>query len=204
LKPTARWTPTWCRVDSKLTKPAIARYRNIFPDDVQRLESGVLPYTWKATATTCEITPLDRSPLAVNDQAFLEVALCELVQTHFVNSPFDGLKPQAVELRDERAFVRPGAEEDLGIYLAPDHVGTETHTKAHGVLSADYAERGGAWVPIRLSARANGTTIVADQFEYDSPDNPRGRPRLKSFALAAGEGEPSAYAEINVYECQGF
>ena len=146
LKPGATWPATWCRVDAKLTGPATARYRQIFPDDIEKLDGAGLPFTWKSSIASCEVMALNRSPLAVNYQGFLDVALCLLMQTHLVNSPFEDLRPVAVESRDEQTFLRTGKDPTLGVLLDPRRVRVETRTKAHGTLTVDYEDSRGALV----------------------------------------------------------
>src|ERR1035437_6108121 len=70
LKPLSTWHSQWCRLETHLTEPAIARYREMFPDEAERLNENNLPYTWKARKYTCEINSLQPTPLTKNHQGF--------------------------------------------------------------------------------------------------------------------------------------
>src|SRR5262249_22177699 len=80
LKPLTTWHPTWCRVEAKLTQPALARYKEMLKND--KLSDDTLVYTWKARKNICEILPLQQSELVKNHRAFLETAMCMLLQVY--------------------------------------------------------------------------------------------------------------------------
>ena len=168
-----------------------------------RLGDATLPYTWKATGPSCEVTPLHQSPLAVNYRGFLDVALCLLMQTHLVNSPFSNLKPTAVEPRDGRTFMRTGTEADLGIYLDPKIFEIETVTKNRGVLTVTYANQDGDWLPVRLTQKLAGTTLTVDQITYD-PVTHHARRAPRTFALSVGDQTVSPHSDVTITECQPY
>jgi len=200
LRAPPRLQPTWCRVDARLTAPATARYRQIFPADVEALSATGLPFTWKFSAASCEVMPLHRTPLEVNYQGFLDTALCLLVQTHYVNSPFTALTPVALESRERRTFIRTGAAPDLGVYLDADTFRVETQTQARGRLTVDYEQVAGAWVPSRLAQRLGPTQIVVDQLEYDGAH----AGRLKAFVINVGEDKVRPHSDVTISECQSY
>ncbi len=152
----------------------------------------------------CEVTSLDRSALAINYRGFLDVALCALVQTHFVNSPFDELKPVAVEPRGERTFIRTGAEPDLGLYLARDRFVIETHTKGRGVLTAEYTRGERGWVPLRLTQTLGQTIVTIDHLEYGAAPHGGGSTRAQIVRFVRGEGEASPHSDVTISECQPY
>src|ERR1700722_10146363 len=107
LKPLSLWKPLRCKVSTHLTQPALARYKEMFPDEKGLSEVGP-DYTWRQFHSTCEITPDQHTPLTKNHQAFVETAFCLLLQVHFVHSPFDDLqfKPgEDVGGDDRRAHI---------------------------------------------------------------------------------------------------
>lgn len=177
----------------------------MFPKELDLLTAESLPYTWKATETSCEVTPLKKSPLLDNYRGFLETALCVLVQTHFINSPFDELEISGarVDVREGRTLLRTGDAQDLGLYLDPQRFNVETRTKGLGVLSADYQDFDGRTLPARLSQRQGSTVFELGNFEYLAPAD--GQPRtLKSFAIGVGEERAVAHSLVSVSECQAF
>src|SRR4051812_33837416 len=79
LKPLGHWRPVSCRLEAHLTEPAIARYREMFPQEGAPLNENRLTYTWRARSTSCEVTPLAASPLFKNHKGFMEAAVCLLL-----------------------------------------------------------------------------------------------------------------------------
>ena len=177
----------------------------MFPKELDVLTAESLPYTWKARESSCEVTPLKQSPLANNYQGFLETALCLLVQTHFVNSPFDEIEitREHVDVREDRTLLRTGDAQDLGIYLDSRRFVVETRTKGRGVLTAEYQEFDGRTLPARLTQRLGPTVFQLTNFEYAPPGDGRTR-TLKSFTIAVGDDKALTHSHVNVSECQAL
>ncbi len=205
LRPLSKWQPTWCEVETHLTQPAAARYREMFPDEAGRLNGEPRIYTWKATQNSCEIIALVDSPLTKNHRAFLETALCVLLQAHWVNSPFAGLTLTSADLvtSDERVHIRTSPEPELGIYLDPSQFTLETRTKKRGVLSATYAESFGEWRPQSLEQTTAQSKILINELEFDSL-RLGSRPLLKSFWISVGEKKLLQHSHVVLSSCQNY
>lgn len=204
LKPLNTWHPTWCRVEAKLTQPALARYQEMLK--VEDLGSDSLTYTWKARKSLCEILPLQQTDLAKNHKAFLETAMCTLLQVYFVNSPFADLpfKPEDVVSEGDRVHIRASqTNPDLGVYVDTKQVGIETRTKTRGTLTAVYAETDRQFLPKRIEQRVGATQIVLDEFEF-GPTPVGGRRLPKSFWISAGEDKAIQHTQIFLSDCQNF
>lgn len=204
LKPLSYWRPTWCRIEAHLTEPAMARYREMFPAEENNVRETMV-YTWKARKTTCEITSFDSSPLINNHKAFLETAFCMLLQTHWVNSPFDELpiKPDDVDKVNDHVHIKTSSEPGLGVYLDPKELKIETRTKSHGTIRADYGSLDNEWLPQRIEQQLPKQDLVLDMFEYD-PKPLNGRPTLKSFWISVGEDKPFQHTHVELQNCQNY
>jgi hypothetical protein len=206
LQPLMKWKSTWCRVEARLTQPAIARYQTMFPD---QQVGEILSYTWKAQKFNCEVTPLEATPVSKNHQGFVETAMCTLLQTHWVNSPFEDLQvhPQDVTKdKDGRVHLQSSMiDKELGIYLDPGPFKLETRTKARGILRAEYAENAAhKWLPTRLEQVTPKSRLVVDSIEYDSALL-NGRHLIKSLWISVGDQEEvRQHTQLNFYDCQGF
>jgi hypothetical protein len=177
----------------------------MFPEEDVKLKEDIWAYTWKARESSCEVTSLDPSPLSKNHSSFLESAFCTLLQTHFVNSPFDELKISADDIvtSEGKVQIRTGLEEGLGLFLDPKSFTIETKTKNRGVLRAVYVERDHHWLPVRLEERHANTQFVIDQIEYD--DVPvGGRLVPKSFWISVGEQQAFPHTQISLSNCRNF
>ncbi|NJL25978.1 MAG: hypothetical protein HC902_12975 [Calothrix sp. SM1_5_4] len=205
LKPLSTFRPAWCRVEARLTQPAAARYKEIFPDESDRLEA--LTFTWKARETFCEVTPLDRTPVSANYGAFVESAMCLLMQVHWVNSPFDELKiaPDTVEQRDGSVRLRTGGgtDPDLGIFVEKEAFVVETRTKSRGRLRAEYVEMEGEWLPAKLSQDLNGKKFTVAEFDW-AADKLSGRRMPKSLWISVGEETAFRHSELVFHDCQNY
>ena len=146
---------------------------------------------------------LDRSPLATTYQGLLDTALCLLVQTHLVNSPFEGLRPVAVETRDGQTFLRTGEDQTLGVLLDPKTVRIETRTKAHGTFKVEYESIDGTWLPARLAQQIGRTQIVVDQMEYE-PARGGERRRPRGFVINVGEDKARPHSDVAISECRSY
>jgi hypothetical protein len=205
LRGLSRWTPTWCRVEARLTQPALARYREMFPDDKDQLDKDTFAYTWKSRKTSCEIMPLETSALIKNHQAFLETAFCMLLQTHWVNSPFDELpvNPNELSEKDSKVHIPAAKDPELGLFVDAKEVKIETKTKNHGVLSAVYAQVDQDWLPQRLEQKSGGKRLVVDGLEYESV--PLGGRRIpKTFWISVGEDKAFQHTQVTLSGCRNF
>ena len=205
LKPLSIWKPTWCRVSTHLTQPAIARYREMFPEEVDKLTEESWAYTWKARETVCEVSALDKSPMLQNHKGFIESAFCLLLQTHYVNSPFDELKisPSSIVKNGERVQIRTSLEDDLGLFLDPIDFKVETKTKSRGVLSARYSSHEGDWLPDHLEYHSPTSTIVVDTIEY-AEVKLSGKRMIKSFWISVGDDKTLQHTQVELSACQNF
>lgn len=203
LKPLSTYKPTICRVNVKLTSPAIARYKAMFPAEAKALDHDLV-FDWKARESTCEITPVQKSPLTANYKSFLDTSLCLLMQAHWVNSPFDEFPYAPERLTESEGKVRlaAGENKDLGLVLDPLSFVVETHTKGRGVFTATYAEQAGVWLPQRIAQRTpNGTEIVVDEFVWDSIPT-QGRLMPRSMWVSVGDQKPLQHSQLEFSECR--
>jgi hypothetical protein len=212
LKTLSGWRATWCRVDAHLTQPALARYREMFPEESEKIDSDTWSYTWKARAGACEVTALETSPLAQNHRAFLEDAFCTLLQTHFVNSPFADLQVNGegiVSAPKDSVQIRTSPDPNLGLYLDPGTVTVETRTKARGTFRALYGEHSSQWLPDFIEQRTDKTIVVLDGFEYGNVPV-GGRILPKSFWISVGDRSTPASKEafqhtrVELSNCRTF
>jgi len=199
LKHLSSWKSTWCQVDTELTEPARARFEQMFPAE----SPGELSYAWRARESSCEVSPLVASPVAKSQQAFLETALCLLMQVHYVNSPFDELDiaSTGVEPLGDMVHIKAGDKPDLGIFLPYESMTIETRTKSRGVLRATYQEQQGVMLPKRLEQNRGGTQFVVDEIEYE-PTMSGTRPMLKSFWIEVGAEKPLRHSKAIVRDCR--
>lgn len=210
LRPLSKWRAKWCRLDARLTQPVISRYRSMYPQDGAKLDQDSLAYTWKARESSCEITALEDSPMVANHKAFLDTAICTLLQTHWVNSPFDELQvgENDIVTSGPKVQVKVSEVEDLGLFLDRERFSVVTKTKSRGVLEAVYMPVGKDWLPQSISQRTGPTEILIDQIEYSS-DSTGDRPLIRSFWLSLGgltgaaiEEKALAHTQVNFSECR--
>ncbi len=186
------YKPTWCHVDTELTEPAKARFESMFPSE----SASDLSFVWRSRETSCEISPLKPSAIAKTQQAFLETALCLLMQVHFVNSPFDEMEVRGIAPKENLTFISSGGSKELGLYLPKDSVTVETRTRSRGVLRAEYSERDGALLPIKLEQILPNTHVTVDEIEYANPRT------LKSFWISVGAENPLRHSKIEFHDCR--
>lgn len=209
LEPLSKWHATQCRLTAILTEPAKARYKQMFPDEGEALEEKAWPYLWVSRESGCDIRAPSSSPMRDQHRKIIEAAFCVLLQTHYVNSPFDELKVSAenVSRRADRLQILSGASPELGIFLDPDKFEVETRTKARGTFVADYAEHGSKdawvrerWLPERLELKTDSMTLVLDGFEY-GPMALYGRTMLEGFNLSIGDKQAVLHTRIKISNC---
>lgn len=207
LAPLTKYNPTWCQADASLTQPALARYRQLFPEEAKKLDGRPLTYTWKARESACEVTPLDKSPATLAYKAFLDSALCVLMQTHWVNSPFDEF-PYAPErltdTDDGKIHLSTQDGKEFGLFLDPAVFSVQTRTKGRGTFDAVYTLKDGQWLPERLAQRlAGGTQIVVDEIEWEAARAGRRR-MVRSLQISAGEERPLQHSKIEFSGCREY
>ncbi len=197
LRPLSEWRSSWCRVEVEMTQPALARFKEMFPDENLATESWA--YNWKARENMCEVTPVDVSPATKSQQGFLNTAFCLLLQVHYVNSPFDELKiePRDIESVKDVVHIASGADKDLGIYLPRERFVVETRTRSRGQLIAEYSENGGHWLPSRLEQRRGNTIFVVEDMQYAGA-----RPWLESFWIAVGGEKALRQSQVKIKDCR--
>jgi hypothetical protein len=208
LKPLMTFKPTWCRLETKLTEPAKARYREMFPEDVDKLGDATLNYTWKARKYNCEITPLDSSELTKNHQGFLETAICTLLQVYWVNSPFEELQMVPRDIKNEkdgRIHIEGSMiDKELGVYLDPVNFNMDTRTKSRGVLKAVYGQVQGQWLPVKLEQVTAKADLVVDEIEYETVPV-GGRKLVKSLWISVGDKDQvMQHTQVLFTGCRNF
>lgn len=204
LKAYASWQPTWCRVEARLTQPAMARYREMLK--VDNPGSDVVTYTWKARKNVCEVTPLEPSELAKNHKAFLETALCMLWQVHYVNSPFSELNFSANDVvsANNRVQIRTTPNDvNLGIFLDPQQMYVETRTKSRGVLSAQYVALDGEWLPSKIEQKQDQRLLVLDEIQFGDR-RLNGRRLPSSIWISVGDVKTHPHTQLLFSDCQTF
>lgn len=205
LRSLSTWKPTWCRLETHLTQPALARYREMFRDETSKLGEETWVYTWRARETSCEVKADRNTPLAKAHRSFLETAFCTLLQTHFVNSPFDELKimPEDIQSNEEKVQIKLGSNDGLGLFLDRKEVSVETRTKSRGTLRAFYSDREHQWLPERIEQKTDKAILLLDAFEY-SGTPVGGRRMLKSFWISVGDARALQHTRVEVVNCQNF
>lgn len=194
LKPLSTFRPVRCSVEARLTQPALARYREMYPGE----DASMLEYTWHARESTCDVQPRADSKTSANYQGFLETAMCVLMQVHWVNSPFDEMTIDAVEEKDARVHI---GKSPNGLYLDPTSFSLETRTSKHGTLIAQYERDRGDYLPSRLVQKTRkGTQIVLDDFEWG--DEAAGRRMVRSFLISVGEEKPLEHSRVVFKDCR--
>lgn len=201
LKPLAAWPSVLCKVEVSLSQPAAARYREMFPKEKLR---EPWEYTWKAREVACELHGSEQSPMRDSHKTFMETAMCLLLQTHWVNSPFDELKvgPEAITENGDRVQIRFTTDPELGIFLDRGPFLIETNTKTRGAMLAEYIERDGNWVPSRIENHRGGSVLALEEMDYELSPIPGARPTLKSFWIAVGTERGLKHSWVAVRECK--
>jgi hypothetical protein len=209
LQPLSKWHSTQCRVLSELTEPARARYKQMFPGEADLFEEKAWVYLWVSRESGCEIRSPTSSPLRAQHRKMIDTAFCVLLQTHYVNSPFDDLQVNAesVSRRADRLQILSGSSPELGIFLDPEKFEVETRTRSRGIFVADYAEHGSKevwvrerWLPSRLELKTESTTLVLDAFDY-GPMAIYGRTLLQGFNISIGEKQAVLHTHIRISGC---
>ncbi len=203
LKPLSSWSPKLCKLDVTLSEPAKARYKELFPKEKL---AEPWEYTWKAREVACEVYGSARTPMRDSHKSLMESALCLLMQTHWVNSPFDELKvgPEAIVENGDRVQIKLNEDPELGIFMERKAFVVETHTRARGWMRAEYADRDGSFVPARLEAHGPDSLLAIEEMTYELAQIPRARPLLKSFWISIGVGNALKHSLVEVRECKPY
>lgn len=203
LRPLSKWSRSWCQVETHLTQPAIARYRQMFPSEVDKILLSGWTYTWRASEASCELKPSVESPAVKNHMSFMQDAFCMLLQVHFVNSPFDSLSVPASNfvMEEGKAHIIASGDPHLGIFLDPTNFVVETRTKSRGVLSAMYSQHEGEWLPSRLAQDMASYHLILDEIEY-ADVKISGRRQIKSFWISVGAEQPLKHTQVVLNNCQ--
>lgn len=221
LQPLSRWQPMQCRLSTQITAPARARYEDMFPKEKEKLKADRWNYLWRAHQHDCAVVNLDSTPLIENHKSLLSTAVCVLLQTHYINSPFDGpdfgdakLVRTGKKGEDERVQIQTGPEPELGIFVSHDilkdqtqptvgaRFSIETRTKARGQFTAMYGEFAGhQWLPERIEQRQGDTVIAVENIEYNSTMI-FGRAMLRAFTISVGNQESVTHTRVHVVGCR--
>lgn len=213
LAPLSHWQTVQCRAVAKLTEPARARLRQLYPQETEQLEAESWPYIWRASETGCEVRTARATPMIEAHRTLVSAAFCLLLQTHYVNSPFDGLSPQTSEAlisHGSRVQVPLGGGE-IGMYVDNElseqkTFQIETRTQSRGMFVATYTDRHRipgmreGWLPERLEERNGRTWIVVENIQY-SPVSLYGRTMIQSFDISVGENQAIPHTHIKLSRC---
>ncbi len=203
LKPLSSWPATQCRVRVQLTEPALARYREMHPDLVIE---AVNHWRWLANERGCELRSLtlENSPVLESQKALLANVFCVLLQTHYVNSPFDDIvfEPQHIHSNLETVQIRLGERPELGLFLKRDQFRIDTVTQSRGTFGATYAEvlQRQTWLPERIEQRKDSAGITLDNLHYTGTTI-NGRPMLRSFTVQLGEEQTVPHSQVVINRC---
>jgi hypothetical protein len=207
LLPLSRFRTTWCEVEAKPTEPALARYRQLFPKEKSMLEKNESwVYTWHASENSCEIRALESSEAIKNHIAFVETALCLLLQAHWVNSPFDDLHVEPkdlVRLEDKVQIRTSPASPELGIWLEPKEFVVESRTKSHGDLKATYGQPvADEWLPTRIEQTKDKTSVLVDEIDYKKTKDGKRR-LISSLWISVGDDKvaPVRHTQLEFFNC---
>ncbi len=197
LKPLSSYSSTVCEIESRPTQPALARFQQM---SKEKVNADSWKFTWRQTETRCEIKPHDKnSKIAAAQIAFLETGFCLLLQSHYVNSPFDELPVKADDIKSVEGVVQVGP----AISLARDEFLISTKTKAHGDLRARYRfeESLNQWVPWEIEQRTDQFILSLTDLVYGSPQVGN-RFSVKSATLSVGTERLIKHSDLQVMDCR--
>jgi len=205
LQPLSRYTSTVCEVETQPTQPALARFSQMYPAEVDKLRPDAWTFQWRQRESRCEVTPQAgpaRSPVVKAQLGFVEAALCVLGQVFFVNSPFDEIQlgPEHVRRKDDMIHLSKKAGSEHGLYLDPRSFFIITRTPAKGQFAAHYSQVGEEWLPDRMEHKPENMQILVDQIEYG--ERIGSRRVFKSMMVSVGTERPLAHSQLIVRNCQ--
>ncbi len=209
LQPLSKYTSTVCDVETQPTQPALARFAQMYPKEVEKLQSDAWTFKWRQRESSCEITPVvgtAKSPVVKAQMGFVEAAFCLLGQIFFVNSPFDDIKlgpDDVVRQRDEAGdwvHIREKGKGNLGYFLDRKDFLIVTRTKSRGEFAAHYKQFDSEWLPDRMEHKPENMQILLDQMEYG--ERVGSRRTLRSLMLSVGTERPMPHSQLIVRNCQ--
>ena len=205
LQPLSKYSSTVCDVETRPTQPALARFTQMYPKEIEKLQSEAWTFKWRQRESRCEIVPAQgasSSPVVKAQLGFIEAALCLLAQIFYVNSPFDELPlaPENVERRDQ--WIRIGAKNrpELGLFLDRKDFLVVTRTQSRGEFAAHYKQFDLEWLPDRMEHKPDNMQILLDHMEYG--ERVGNRRMLKSLMLSVGTERPLPHSQLLVRNCQ--
>lgn len=196
------WRPMRCRYQAQLAASQLAKYKVAFADEQLLLDQFDVTYEWLPHSSKCSVHVTPLTPLTANQKAFVDQAMCTLVQVFFVRSPFDGLRvlPTDVIDKDDQILLAQRSDSDLGIYLSKKNFDLETRTARNGTLRAKYSQFGEKYLPQELSHQTASFNLVLKDFEWEQAG---GRTVPKALTIAVGESvaEPTPHTILHLKEC---
>jgi hypothetical protein len=197
--------PLRCEMKSELSAPQAQKYRTAFPEEQALVDEWTVVYEWLPRSGRCEVHANPLTPASANQRAFVEEALCTLMQVFWVHSPFDGLRvlPTDIVDQDEKIFIRQRENSDLGIYLDKKTYEMETLTAKNGTFHARYEKFGDHYLPANLEHKTVSFRFVLRDFEW-SESSPQDPP--KSFWIHVGEMDatPTPRTKLTLGECKAL
>ncbi len=203
LKGLSSWQSKICHVKAMLTQPARARYKEMFPKDKLLKSDLPMEYTWRVSESRCEIEGAISSPLIESNKSLLNTAFCVLLQTHYVNSPFDELKASKDDLLkvEDQVQIRTNEDPKVGIFLDTKKFTVETRTANQRSFLAEYNLIGSQWLPSRIETRSGKALIVIDSITYsEAPVG--GRSMVETYTLGIGEDQVLPHTTIEISDCK--
>lgn len=206
LAPLARYTPTVCDVEAKPTQPALARFSQMYPGEVEKLPVNSWSFKWRQSETRCEITAdkaVAQSPVIKAQTGFLEAAFCMLNQVFYVNSPFDDLRvsPDDITMTKESVRIGPPQRPTEGIFLSQKDFEVTTKTK-RGDFKAIYKLNEGEWLPSQMEHTPENLKINLDQIEYG--EKVAGRRVIRSMVLSVGTERAFEHSQLTIRSCRSL
>lgn len=204
LLPLSHYTSTTCEVEAKPTQPALARFGQMYPGEVEKVPLSAWKFNWRQWESRCEIVPpkeFAKSPVIQAQKGFMEATFCLLAQIFYVNSPFDDLRYGPEDVQMDKAQVRIGDKKnpEQGIYLA-DKDFTVTSKTPRGDFFAHYAKINGEWLPDRMEHQPENMKILLSDIQYDGRVS--GRRMIKSMELSVGTEQAFNHSELIVKNCR--
>lgn len=200
LQPLSQFPVRTCEIETRLSEPTKQKYMASFPKEKKLIQAESWSYKWRVSESRCEITPQNSTPLVQSHRPIVNAAFCTLLQSYWVNSPFDGLNVEATDVKDREkdVFIQVGAPE-FGISIDRQDFLITTLTKSRGLLKAHYAEQLGQWLPDWMEMKLPKATLKLDQFTYR--DGLGKRNALENFWINVGEDDTTAHTQVSIVMC---
>ena len=199
LESLSRFPAKTCTVEAQLSEPMKQRYLALYPQEKSLLKKGNWSFSWSVSEYGCQISVSKPSEMQKSHLSILNAAFCTLLQAHFVNSPFDGLKLKDEQIEDqpENVFIR--ANENAGIAVHKNDFLIETQTAHLGSFKAHYQKGERDFLPDWLEMNMPNSRLRIDQITYGEPTI--SRTPLQSFWISVGDQEVTAHTFVNVLSC---